>query len=347
MNLSDHIIRENTTLFDALKRINDHPSNILVLFVINDNNKLVGSITDGDIRRGIIKGVALDNEISSIMFENFFFAEQSNIDEKINSIDKHQIKILPIVDSEGKLIQIINLLKYKQTLPIEAFIISGGKGTRLLPLTENIPKPMLYVGDKPIIEHNIDRLKDVGIEKVHISINYLGDQIKDYFGVGESKNLTISYIEETEALGTIGSVTLVNDFEKNTILLMNSDLLTNIDLCEMYNKFSKQNADLLVATIPYKVNVPYAVMEIEKDTVDSFKEKPTYTYQCNAGIYLFKKEILKLIPNNQFYNATDLMGKMINLGMKVSYYPILGYWLDIGKHEDYKKANEDIKHLKL
>ena len=281
------------------------------------------------------------------MFKNFLFAEQSQLEKKIKSININQVKLLPVINPEGRLIEVINLLTYKQPLPIEAFIMAGGKGKRLRPLTEKKPKPLLDVGDKPIIEHNIDRLINIGIENIHISIKYLGEQIKDYFGNGNTKKVKISYIEENEPLGTIGSVALVDHFQKSTILLMNSDLLTNIDLVEMYNEFSKQNADILIATIPYKINVPYAVMEIEKDKVDSFKEKPTYTYQCNAGIYLLKKELVNLIPKNEFYNATDLMKKMIDLGMNVSYYPILGYWLDIGKHEDYKKANEDIKHLKL
>jgi NDP-sugar pyrophosphorylase family protein len=304
-------------------------------------------LTDGDIRRGLISGVGLHDSISKIMFKHFLFAEQSELDEKIKSINIQQVKLLPILTTSGKLIKVINLLTYKRPLPIDAFIMAGGKGERLRPLTDKTPKPLLNVGDKPIIEHNIDRLINTGIKNIHISVNYLGNQLKDYFIKDYYKNVNISFVEETKPLGTIGSVTLVEDFEQNTILLMNSDLLTNINLAEMYNEFLKHNTDILIATIPYKVNVPYAVMEIEKEKVDSFKEKPTYTYQCNAGIYLFKRELIKLIPKGEFYNATDLMEKMINLGMNLSYYPILGYWLDIGKHEDYKKANEDIKHLKL
>lgn len=347
MDFTKHVINEETTLIEALKLMNAHSKGVLLLFVIDHNNKLVGSLTDGDIRRGLISGVGLHDSISKIMFKNFLFAEQSELDKKIKSINIQQVKLLPIVSSDGKLIKVINLLTYRLPLPVVAFIMAGGKGERLRPFTEKTPKPLLNVGNKPIIEHNIDRLINTGIENIHISVNYLGNQLKDYFGNGHSKNVNISYVEETKPLGTIGSLTLVEHFDQNTILLMNSDLLTNINLAEMYNEFSKQNSDLLIATIPYKINVPYAVMEIEKGKVDSLKEKPTYTYQCNAGIYLFKKELANLIPKGKFYNATDLIEKMINLGMTVSYYPILGYWLDIGKHEDYKKAIEDIKHLKL
>jgi dTDP-glucose pyrophosphorylase len=347
MDIGKHIINQNNTLSEALKKLNEHSSDILLLFVVNSKNQLVGSLTDGDIRRGIIDGTDLDDMIENVMYTNFEFAKKDKVDDKIKSININHIKLLPVIDDDGKLIEVINLLTYKRTLPLEAFIMAGGEGKRLHPLTQNIPKPLLKIGEKPIIEHNIDRLKAKGIDTIHISIKYLGQQLKDYFGDGNSKGINISYIEENNPLGTIGSVALVNEFKETSILLMNSDLLTNIDLGKMHEEFIKQDSDLMVATVPYKVNIPYAVMETEDDKVISLKEKPTYIYQSNAGIYLFKKEMVDLIPKNEFFNATDLMEKMIALGKKIGYYPILGYWLDIGQHEDYEKAKEDIKHLKL
>ena len=347
MELKKHIISNKATLSDTLGKLNELSSSILLLFVIDEKTKLVGTITDGDIRRGLIKKSDLSDEISTVMNTNFI---SSNIQRKTNtihSIDKKDIKLLPIVNENGTLIEIVNLLAYRIDLPIEAFIMAGGEGQRLRPLTNNTPKPLLKVGDKPIIEHNIDRLKYKGINKIHISIKYLGNQLKDYFGNGSDKNIDISYLEEDEPLGTIGSVSLVENYKEDTILLMNSDLLTNVAIEDMFEEFKKKNSDLMVATVPYKVNIPYAVMETENEKVTSFKEKPTYTYQSNAGIYLFKKEIVDLIPKNKYFNATDLMEKMIELGKSVNYYPILGYWLDIGKHEDFEKAQEDIKHLKL
>lgn len=347
ISYKDYIINKETTLSEALKILDSHSGDVLLLFVIDDNYKLVGSLTDGDIRRGIIAGFELNEIVYSIMNKNFIFSTESNFNCKIKTIDFDNIKRLPIIDENGCLINVINLLNYKFKLPIEAFIMAGGEGQRLRPLTLSTPKPLLKVGSKPIIEYNIDRLALKGIDKIHISIKYLGQQLKDYFGDGSNKNINISYVEETEPLGTIGSVSLVNNYKEDTILLMNSDLLTNIDVEDMFEEFKNKNADLLVATVPYKVNIPYAVMETENGKVTSFKEKPTYTYQSNAGIYLFKKELVDLIPKNEHFNATDLMEKMIELGKSVNYYPILGYWLDIGKHEDYQKAQEDIKHLKL
>lgn len=347
MKLKRHTITTNKTLKEALKQINMHSNSVLLLFVIDKKQKLVGSLTDGDIRRGLINGVNLNEPVTKIMFRNFLFAQQSEIDKKIKSININQVKLLPIVDKDGRLIDVVNLLDYKPKLPVDAFIMAGGKGQRLLPLTEKTPKPLLNIGSKPIIEHNIDRLIKIGVENIYISVNYLGDQIKAFLIKRNKQNVNIFFIEETEFLGTIGSLSRVENFQNNTILLMNSDLLTNFDLREMHDEFYNQKADILIATVPYKVNVPYAVMEVEEKKVRSFKEKPTFTFQCNAGIYLLKKEAINYIPKNKYYNATDLMEKMINLEMNVSYYPILGYWLDIGKREDFKKANIDIKHLKL
>ena len=347
MVFKDYLVTTDSTLGQVLNKLEGHISDILLLFVVDEKSKLVGTITDGDIRRGLISGVGMNGSVTQVMNKQFVYSEKPNIDKKVKSIDIEQIKLLPIVDDKGCLVDVVNLLNYKVTLPIEAFIMAGGEGQRLRPLTTNTPKPLLVVGNKPIIEHNIDRLKSKGINKIHISLRYLGQQLKEYFGNGGAKELEISYVEETSALGTIGAVSLVDEFKADTILLMNSDLLTNFDLDEMYNEFMRQNVDMMVATIPYKVNIPYAVMELKGERVTSFKEKPTYTYQSNAGIYLFKKDVVNLVPKNQYFNATDLMEKMIELKRSIGYYPILGYWLDIGKHEDYEKAQEDIKHLKL
>tara|TARA_B110000046_G_scaffold28052_1_gene28798 strand:+ start:103781 stop:104824 length:1044 start_codon:yes stop_codon:yes gene_type:complete len=347
MLLSKHITQESNTINQALKQLNEHSSDVLLLFVINEQNELVGSLSDGDIRRGLINGIDVNESITKIMFTGFICAEKDKIEEKIKSLNIHHIKLLPVIDQDGKLVEIINVLTYKQTLPIEAIIMAGGKGRRLRPFTKTVPKPLLKVGEKPIIEHNIDRLKAIGIEKIHISIRYLGEQIKTHFGDGSRKKLSISYIEEDEPLGTIGSVGLVDCFSEDTVLLMNSDLLTNIDLNQMYKTFLKQDADLMVATMPYKIVIPYAVIETKDNKITSFKEKPTYTYQSNAGIYLFKKEIVNLIPKDSFFNATDLMEKMIELDKNISYFPILGYWLDIGQHEDYEKAKNDFEHIKF
>ena len=226
--------------------------------------------------------------------------------------------------------------------------MAGGKGKRLMPLTANLSKPMLKVGEKPIIEHNVDRLIKFGVQHISISVNYLGDIISDYFQDGGEKGVKIDYIRENEPMGTMGSITLKKTYEKEYIILMNSDLLTNIDFEDFFNEFTNSEADMAVATIPYHSDIPYAVLDLNgSNEIVSFQEKPRYTHYSNAGIYLFKRSLIDLLPAGEYYDATDLIQLLIKKKMKVIAYPILGYWLDIGRMNDYLKAQEDIKHLQL
>jgi dTDP-glucose pyrophosphorylase len=345
INKNTHTININATIRQALEKLTALGEN-LTLFSIDEKEELLGVITDGDIRRGLIKGVSLDDDISNIMNKNFKFIYENEISfEVITLLRKTSVKIIPILRRDNIILRFINLSEIKAILPVDAVLIAGGKGERLLPLTKNMPKPMLNIGIKPILEHNIDFLSKYGIANFHISVNYLKNIIKDYFKNGSHKNIEISYIEENEPLGTIGSVKLSNSYKNSDLLIMNSDLLTNINLADFYNSFKESNADMSIATTSYNVNIPYAVLEVENGQVKSFKEKPTYNYFSNAGIYLIKKSLINEIPENEFYNATDLINKLLQLKRTVTTYPILGYWLDVGKHEDYCKAQVDIKHI--
>ena len=231
---------------------------------------------------------------------------------------------------------------------MKAVIMAGGKGTRLRPITFSIPKPLLPVGDKTIMGHNIDRLTEFGIDDFWFSVNYLGEKIQDFFGSGKQKNISISYVWENTPLGTIGAISKIDDLKHEDVLVTNSDILTNLDYEQFYLDFKNSKADLSIASIPYNVNVPYAVLEKDDNgLIKSFKEKPTYTYYSNAGIYLMKKSVLSLIPKNSFFNATDLIDLLITKNKKVVSFSVDGYWLDIGKHDDYKKAQIDIKKIKF
>ncbi len=341
------IVTETSPIRLALEQLNKL-GNYQTIFVLNAKDILVGTLTDGDIRRGLLKNKSLEMPVSEFMNSNFRYllAGQYSLDI-IDDLKKSSIKVIPIVDKNLKIKKLINLKEKKSILPIDAIIMAGGRGERLRPLTDTLPKPMLIVGDKPIIEQNIDRLIDFGIDNITITVKYLSHIIEEHFGDGKSKDSTIKYIKEFEPLGTIGSVSMVEEFLNNYVLVMNSDLLTNIDFEDFFRYFLEQKADFAVATIPYNVTVPYAVLETENDCVVSFKEKPTFTYYSSAGIYLFKKELISKIPKNSFYNATDFMESLINSSHKVSHYPILGYWLDIGKHDDFAKAQQDINHIKF
>ncbi|GAB4190977.1 MAG: nucleotidyltransferase family protein [Thermoflexibacter sp.] len=345
-DFSKHIIYSHQSIEEALLRLNSFSGkDELTLFVLNEQNILVGTVTDGDIRRGLLKAKSIEDRIEKIMFRNFRFLLKDRISpQQIAQFRQDEIYLLPIIDEYGRVLRVVNLNETKSLLPLEVVLMAGGRGERLKPLTNHTPKPLLKVGEKPILEHNIDRLITYGIDNFYISVRYLSDLITEYCKKFE---VNINYIHEEVPLGTIGAVALIEQFHYDTVLVMNADLLTNIDLEDFYMSFLRQKADLSVAAIPYNVNIPYAVLETKDEQILSLHEKPTYTYHSNAGIYLIKNYLLEHIPKNQFYNATDFIDAMIKKGYKVCYYPILTYWLDIGKPEDFEKAQEDIKYLHL
>ncbi|TPN87877.1 nucleotidyltransferase family protein [Aquimarina algicola] len=343
---SNYIINHTYTVKETLEKLNESEGR--TLFVINENKELLGSVTDGDVRRALLRGINIDDQVIEVANKSVRYIVQNEINKnRINELKAENITLIPIVNHKGAVISIVDLSKKKTILPIDAVIMAGGKGTRLRPLTLDTPKPLLKVGDKPIVEYNIDRLSYFGINHLNITINYLGEQLVNYFGDGKDKEISIKYVKEDKPLGTIGSLKLVEDFHNDCILLMNSDLLTNIDFEDMYNEFLNKEGDMIIATVPYKVTIPYGVVETEGTYVTNLKEKPTYTYYSNAGIYIFKKECLGYVPNNTFFNATDLIDHLLKSNRKIINYPILGYWLDIGKHEDFEKAQEDVKHIKF
>lgn len=347
MEFKKHLILQNESVKDALNRLNQLAIDA-ILFVVDHEDKLIGSLTDGDIRRGFIKGLTVDNPIMEYLQPSpvYIFKDDYSI-EQLEEFNAKNLKIIPIVNRSYQIVDILNLRIKASLLPLDSVLMAGGRGERLMPLTENCPKPLLKVGDKPIIEYNIDRLAKYGISNITISIRYLGHQIREYFGDGSGKDIHIRYVEEDKPLGTFGSLSLIDSFSTDNILLMNSDLLTNIDFADYYKSFIESNADLMVASIPYQVKVPYAVLEIDNGEVLSFDEKPTYSYYSNGGIYLFKRSLLEFLPPQSYFNATDFMQLLIANKKKVLHYPILGYWLDIGKHDDFERAQQDIKHIKF
>jgi dTDP-glucose pyrophosphorylase len=346
MDINNFIINIKSTLVDVLKKI-DETGSLQTVFVVNDENKLLGTITDGDIRRAFINGLTLDNPIIDFICKDFSYLESNTKDfEKLKEFRVEKIKAVPVLSDRGEILKIIDFTIMKSLLPIDAVIMAGGLGTRLKPLTDNTPKPLVKVGNKEIISYNFDRLYQYGIFNQYVTVNYLGNQIED-FCIDYNDEINFKIIKEDQFLGTAGALSLIDDFENDTVLLMNSDLLTNIDYEDFYRSFKENNADIMVASIPYDVSLPYAIFKTKSNNrhIKSFSEKPTYTHYANTGIYMMKKSVLKHIPKNEFFNATDLMNAVINEKGKLIHFPITGYWLDIGKHKDLEKAQRDISHI--
>lgn len=346
--ISKYVINGNMSLIDALEALNGVSDSGLTLFVENKQHVIIGSITDGDIRRRIISGKNLRDNVMTAMKPDFAFLfekDKDNID-KIKVFRNAGIRILPILNIDCRLVSICDLYSMKSLLPIDAVLMAGGKGERLRPLTENTPKPLLKVGDKAIIDYNVERLISFGIKHLFVTVNYLKEQIERHFSI-PINDVQINCVREPEFLGTIGSVKFVNSFYNDIVLVMNSDLFTNLDYEDFYLHFKENDADMSVAAVPYPISVPYGIFELEGRNIVGVKEKPTYNYYANAGIYLIKRNLLDLIPDNAFFNATDFMEILIKQKMKVIRFPITGYWLDIGKHEEYDKAKELVKHVDI
>ena len=222
--------------------------------------------------------------------------------------------------------------------------MAGGKGERLRPLTEKTPKPLLKVGEKAIIDHNIDSLINYGIKHINVTVNYLAEQLEEHFAEPRG-DVQVHTVREPQFLGTIGSIRYVKEFHNDTVLVMNSDLFTNINYEDFYLHFKENDADMSVAAVPYTVSVPYGIFDLDGRNIHGLIEKPTYNYYANAGIYLIKRSALSLIPENTFFNATDLIEKLIEEGKKVIRFPLNGTWIDIGNPQEYKKANDLVKHM--
>lgn len=345
--IENQTISANLPLKQALEKLNNVPDN-LTLFVLNDEKQLVGTLTDGDVRRGLLNGLSLDDKSGNFMFHGFRYLKQHDFTlEQVRELRDKRIKMVPVLDENQRIVRFADLARTKSMLPVEAVIMAGGRGERLRPLTDTLPKPLLKVGDKPILEHNIDHLKSFGIDRFHIAINYLGEMISDYFGDGSSRDLKIDYIHEKRPLGTLGAAALINNFVYENILIMNADILSNIDLEDFFSDFEQQQALMSVASVPYKVNMPFAVLETNQSRVLSFREKPQYTYYTSGGIYLIKRSLTNRIPLETMYHATDLMDNLLSNEEKLIQYPISGMWMDIGRKEDFDKAQEEIKHLRF
>lgn len=342
----EFIITESSTIKDALIAINDITHDGESLVVVNSEQEIIGTLTDGDIRRGLIAGAELTDSVCKIMHTDFKFINQTNFDvAHLKSFRDQRIMFIPILDEQKHVVDVINLNKFKSKLPIDAVLMAGGKGERLRPLTEKTPKPLLEVGGKCIIDHNVDRLISYGVEHINVTVNYLAEQLEEHFAAPRN-GVQVRTFREPKFLGTIGSIKFVDTFYNNTILVMNSDLFTNIDYEDFFLHFQQNDAEMSVAAVPYNISIELGILDLDGRNIKGLLEKPKYNYYANAGIYLIKKRALAEIPEDTFFHATHLIEKLIAQGKKVIRYPLNGTWIDIGTPQEYQKAKDLVKHLK-
>ena len=346
MSLNDFTINQSASVRDALVALNNVSSETESLFVIDDTGKMVGSLSDGDIRRGIIRGGNLEDKVEGIMHRDFKFLYEEDYDvAHLKAFRERRILFIPILDRQGHIVDTVNMLFHKSLLPIDAVLMAGGKGERLRPLTETTPKPLLLVGDKAIIDHNIDRLISYGVKHISVTVNYLKEQIEEHFAEPRG-GVKVNTFREPKFLGTIGSIKFVDTFYNDTVLVMNSDVFTNIDFEDFFLHFQQHDAEMSVAAIPYNVSIPLGILDLDGRNIKGLLEKPKYDYYANAGIYLIKRRALDEIPADTFFHATHLVEKLISQGKRVIRYPLNGTWIDIGTPQEYQKAKDLVKHMK-
>ncbi|MGH4125352.1 MAG: nucleotidyltransferase family protein [Clostridium sp.] len=313
--------------------------------VVNENNKLVGTITDGDIRRAMLKGSSISDGIENTYFKNFKFVTEEHSKKKAKEyMLSNKIRQVPVIDKDKKLIDLYfldDIISYEKK-DNYVFILAGGLGTRLRPLTETVPKPMLTVGEKPILELIIEQFKEYGFRNFIVSLNYKGEIIEDYFKDGSEFGVKIEYIRETKKLGTAGSIALVKEKFTKPFIVINGDILTGIDFEKFLNHHIKNDFNITVGVRNYEINVPYGVLVTDNMIIESLEEKPTYKFNINGGVYVVNPEIVKYIKEDEVYNMTDLIEDAMNNDYTSGIYEITEYWKDIGQIEDYRNANRDI-----
>ncbi len=335
------LVQANMTLIEVMKVIDD--STLQFAVVVDEEQHLLGTVTDGDIRRGILQGKGLDVPIISIMNQYPTSAQNNQKMHKYNQImDTKKLKQLPIVDENNKVVDIIFMDQLNVTSNKNMVILMlGGLGTRLRPLTNDIPKPMLKVGNKPILETILEGFKQYGYANFIFSVNYKKEIIQDYFQNGQAFGVVIDYIEEEKRMGTAGALSLLKERPEEPFFVMNGDLLTQVNFEQLMEFHIEHQSIATMCVREYEYQIPYGVIETNGADLITIQEKPIHRSFVNAGIYVLNPEIFDYIPKGEFYDMPTLFEQLLAKKQKVSVFPIREYWLDIGQMDEYKQADDE------
>ena len=342
--LDNVIISPTTSIAEAIAQLDKAGTGALIL--CSGGPKLYGLLTDGDIRRAVLRGIPLDTACAHIAIRNPMTTRPTiSAADVLHLMNQRDIHHVPVVDAEGNVVDLIlrKDIVAEVQLNLSAVVMAGGYGKRLLPLTEKVPKPMLPVGDRPLLERTIEQLRRSGIRDVNLITHYLADSIEQHFGDGRSFGVRLSYIQEDHPLGTAGGLKLMKK-PTRPFLVINGDILTGLSFEAMYDYHRKNDAEITVGVRKYEVKVPFGVVECDDIRITQIKEKPSLAFFVNAGIYLLAPSVYDCIPEGQHFNMTDLIQKLLDSGRLVASFPIMEYWLDVGQHEDYKRAQEDVRN---
>jgi dTDP-glucose pyrophosphorylase/CBS domain-containing protein len=348
-------VAEMATLRDAAACIDRNRCGIAI--VVDSAGVVLDTITDGDIRRAVLAGQALDTPLSALaprrersVYAQPVVARSGETDEELLAhMRSRSVRQLPVVNDAGRVVDLVVLddlvAGESAPLPLRAVVMAGGFGTRLRPYTETVPKPMLPLGDKPLLEHVIAQLRDAGITRVNVTTHYMPEKIRDHFGDGAAHGVHIEYVDEDRPLGTAGALGLI-ERDTQPLLVMNGDILTRVDVRAMFCFHREQRAAMTVGVRQYETRVPFGVVEVDGPCITRIIEKPTHTFLVNAGVYLIEPSAHARITRGEAVDMPDVIARLVAAGERVASFPVVEYWLDVGRPDDYARAQADVQEGK-
>lgn len=342
MKWQQALIGPESTVREAVETID--AAGVQIAIVADGDGRLLGTVTDGDVRRAILRGVALDDAVAQVMNENPTTARQDDDRETLlRLMRQRKLHQIPLLDATWRVVglQVLDNLLQLTRRENPVVLMAGGLGSRLSPLTDDTPKPLLHVGAKPILETILEAFVQHGFGTFYLSVNYLAEQVEAYFGDGSQWGIKIQYLRERERLGTAGALSLLPERPVAPLFVMNGDLLTRLNFAQLLDFHAEHAAAATMCVREYEMQVPYGVIETRNHRILNIREKPTERYLVNAGVYVLQPETLGLIPQDAFFDMPDLFKRLIDRDQETAVFPIREYWMDIGQVADFKRANGD------
>lgn len=346
-NVKSLFVNAADPILNAMKIIENDASKIAL--VVNQDGKLLGTVTDGDIRRGLINNISINDQVQLIMNKApKSFLQGTSLDQVEKMMKDKKITQIPLLDASGIVVDIVlsSDFESRKQKANTVVLMAGGLGQRLGELTADCPKPMLKVGDKPILEVVLNNLKEHGFHDFVISVNYKAEIIENYFKDGADFGVTINYIREKERLGTAGALSLFSPKNELPLLVMNGDVLTKVDFTQLLNHHNKNNYQASMCVRKYDFQVPFGVVNVNDQVITSIVEKPIQSFFINAGVYILDCKLLQLIPAQTYFDMPSLFNKMIDQKKGIAgVFPIHEYWMDVGQRDDFNQAQLDFKKV--
>jgi dTDP-glucose pyrophosphorylase len=341
-NWQDIVVAPHTSLRDAIARIDS--TGVQLAMVVDDHQRLVGVLTDGDVRRAVLRGLELTLATAEVMNRNPATSRDSaSAPELLSLMRRRGLRHLPLLDSNGHVVGCATLdeLIGGMERPNWVVLMAGGLGSRLMPLTETCPKPMLQVGGKPILESILMSFFEQGFRRFYFSVNYLANAFKDHFGDGSRWGVEIVYLHEDKRLGTAGALSLLPETPTDPLVVMNGDLLTRVRFDNLLDFHTEHRAVATMAVREYDFQVPYGVVRLDGSSIQAIEEKPVHRFFVNAGIYSLSPDALSYLPKDTYFDMPTLFELLLAQGQTTSAYPLREYWLDIGRMEEFERAQKE------